>query len=154
MNKQEVNTKLEEQLRSMHYKNYMINGFVVKLLSWKYEGEYCTVVTSRPWITRPQNEMLKVLRTEFLETDEEPEDAPQSKLPVPADQLVEVPRLKSLETCDTFMDALSRAMGEVEKNPAFKDQAQVMTNIAGKAIDYAKVQLDAYRLARDIVRNR
>ncbi|GAB3882686.1 hypothetical protein [Spirosoma agri] len=156
MSNRSIHDRLEAQLKTMHNKSFMCNTHVERVLTWKYEDDQVFVETSRRLINGTEHEMLKRLTSqEFLETEEEADYVNQNTDINPSvEQLVSIPKLKSLEVCDNFMDALTRAMDEVEHNAGFKEQAQVMTNIAGKAIDYAKVQLDALRLARDIVRNR
>ncbi|WP_338876969.1 hypothetical protein WBJ53_15030 [Spirosoma sp. SC4-14] len=153
MSNRSIHDRLEEQLKAMHNKSFLCNTYLERVLSWKYEDDRVYVETSRRMIGGTLPEIYSRLTSqEFLETEEE-DDLPSERVPS-VDQLVAVPKLKSLEVCDNFMDSLTRAMEQVEASPDFKDQAQVMTNIAGKAIEYAKVQLDALRLARDIVRNR
>jgi hypothetical protein len=136
----------------------MYQGFVVKVLTWKYDGDIATVCTSRQWLHRPLGEMLTILRDDFLPTDdeapnEEEENDPDGALAIEK-VVAERPKLKSLQVCDTMMDALLRAIDEVEHNKDFVQQAQTMGELANRGIAYAKVELEAIAMARDIARNR
>lgn len=151
MSNRSVFDRLREKLESMNRKTWMYKGFLIKILDWSFDNEMCRLETSRQVILRPQIEVLKEL-DEFLETEEEMDDEEQERsLSSVKETPVLVPKLKSFEVCDNFMDALTRAMDEVEHNADFVPRAKVMTEIAGKAIDYAKVQVDAYKVASDIM---
>jgi hypothetical protein len=114
------------------------------------------VSTSRQWLDRPLKEMMDILKNEFLETDEELPDADDDLDWALAIEKVVVdrPKLKSLQVCDKMMDALLKAMDEVEHSKDFVQQAQTIGELANRGIAYAKVELDAIAMTRDIAWNR
>lgn len=156
MSNRSVHDRLEERLQEMQNKSFMYMGRVEKILSWKYEAGMCTVVTSLRWKTETEADWFKLLQNDFLETDEEAEGDTNALGPSSASEAVVVPQLqlKALTKLDDILDLLTRAADELEHNKEYKDQADGIAQISGKVVDIAKVQLDAYRLARDIHRNR
>ncbi|GAB3643937.1 hypothetical protein GCM10027423_45740 [Spirosoma arcticum] len=136
----------------MNRKTYMYKGFLVKIIDFSFDDEMCRLETTRQIIQRPQKEVLAEL-DEFLESEEEMSEEEEEKgMTSPKEMAVLVPQLKSFEIADTMMQGLLRAFDEVEHNPGFKEQARTMTEIAGKVVDYAKVQVDAYKVATEIMR--
>jgi hypothetical protein len=100
--------------------------------------------------------MLDILKNELLETDEELPDADDDlDWALAIEKVVaDRPKLKSLQVCDRMMDALLKTMDEVEHSKDFVQQAQTIGELANRGIAYAKVELDAIAMARDIARNR
>ena len=145
--------KVEDKLRSMQGKTFLYNTMTVKVLSWKYEGEYCTVVTSAPWVTQPTHEMLGFLNDNFLEVEgDEPTETGLST--AASNEPVLMPNLKGLTVCDGLLDELMSSIHKVNENKEYSEQAGKVADLAGKVIGITKVQLDGFRLANELHRNR
>lgn len=151
---QSAQVKLEDKLRSMKNRTFLYNTMTVKVLSWKYEGEYCTLVTSGPWPVQPIRDMLKLVNDEFLEVEEE--DEPQNgNTPAKSEaEAVLMPNLKGLNVCDGLLDNLMDNITKVSENKDYTEQAGKVADLAGKVIGITKVQLEAFRFANELHRNR
>ena len=145
---------LEDQLKSMVGKTYLVNTFLQVVETWSYEGDKCHLKTSKRTYKEPINDMLKFVRSEFHEADPEAAQSESTELSRLTQELIQPPKLAAFDACDSFMESLKRAMDKVETNADFKPQADSMANIAKQAIDYAKVQVNAIKTVNDIVRNR
>lgn len=139
--------KLEDRLRTMKDKTFLYNAYPVKVLSYKFDGEYCTVVTSGPWITRPNVQMLKLL-DEFLETEEE-------TLPAVVDhQVYERPKVEMLGSFKELTGILMDNIKKVQEDKGYVDQAQQVSQSVKMIVELAKTEIEAVKAVNEIVRNR
>lgn len=141
-----VAIKIEDRLRSMKDKTFIYNAQTIKVLSFKFDGEYCTVATSGPWVTRPNGEMIKLL-DEFLETDEE-------FLPAVQQQEIELPKVQTLATFPELSRILMDNIKKVQEDKEYVDQAQQVSLSVKMIVDLAKTEIEAVKAVSDIARNR
>ncbi|WP_157618371.1 hypothetical protein [Spirosoma spitsbergense] len=143
-----LEVRLEDRLRTMKDKTFLYNSYPVKVLSYKFDGEYCTVVTSGPWVTRPNVQLLKVL-DEFLETDEE-------TLPAVVSQNVEYerPKVEMLGSFKQLTDILMENIKKVQEDKGYVDQAQQVSQSVKMIVELAKTEIEAVKAVNEIVRNR
>lgn len=133
---------------------YLYNSYPVKVLSFKFDGEYCTVATSGPWITRPNVQMLKVLN-EFLETE-----ADGDYLPATIDKessgegKFQIPKVETLANFPELSRILMDNIKKVQEDRAYVEQAQQVSLSVKMVIELAKTEIEAVRTVNDIVRNR
>lgn len=148
-----VQIKLEDHLRTMKGKTFMYNSMNINMLSWKYEGEYCTIVTSGPWKTLPTGEMLPFLKAEFLEVEleeGEPGHVPATTQPDP----ILLPSIKGLDRCGDLINLLFSNIDKVSTDKDYVNQAKSVSELTNNVIDVVKLQLDAIKTANDVNRNR
>lgn len=162
---------IDELLESMLGSNYEDHGIpnhpVCQILRWEFDDDYIMIYVTSRTINRPICEAYRILQNKFVPTDKEyiPEeevDAQEVKsiqrssanLERGAEAIKQVvesrPKLKSLQTCDLLMDELMAAVQKVKTDKEYVNQAQVITNISGKVIEYAKVEISSIELARKI----
>lgn len=145
--------KVEDKLRKMLGRTYLYNTMTVKILSWKHEGEYTTVVTSGPWKSLPTHEMLKFLENEFLEAEED--DSINSNTPTTTSlEAIPMPDVKGLDRMGDLVDMLFTNIDKVTTQKDFVDQAKAVSMLTNNVVGVVKTQLEALRLATDIHRNR
>lgn len=158
MSAQSSQIKVEDKLRSMKNRTFMYNTMLVQILSWKYEAEYCTIVTSAPWITQKIVEMLKFINENFheVEADEATSGDLPDKQSSNSQSYEAIPKLnfKSLSKADDLVELLFDNINKVTESKDHVDQANAVANLAGKIMHVAKTQIDAARLEVDLHRNR
>lgn len=146
--------RLEDRLRQMKDKTYLYNSYPVKVLSFKFDGKYCTVTTSGPWITRPNVQMLKVFN-EFLETEAEGDYLPATIDKESSDEeKFQIPKVETLDNFPKLSRILIDNIKKVQEDRAYVEQAQQVSLSVKMVIELAKNEIEAVRTVNDIVRNR
>lgn len=141
--------RLEDRLRTMKDKTFLYNSYPVKVLSYKFDGEYCTVATSGPWVTRPNVQMLKLL-DEFLETEEETLPAVVSN----REGEYERPKVEMLGSFKELTSILMENIKKVQQDKGYVDQAQQVSQSVKMIVELAKTEIEAVKAVNEIVRNR
>lgn len=131
----------------------MYNSMSVQLLSWKYEAEYCTIVTSGPWKTLPTTEMGAYLKAEFLEVELDDEASVQVPA-APNTEFIPMPNIKGLDKCGDLVDILFASIEKVGADKEYVNQAKAVSELTGNVVGVVKLQLDALTLATNLHRNR
>lgn len=131
--------KLEDKLRQMKYKKFLHNTMTLIVLSWKYDGEYCTIATDVNWVTRPVDEMLKYIEENFQEV--EMEEGETTLFPV-KQQTEEARVVTPMEIeCRDLRSTLKDIIGKTSENKDFVNQANAISSLAGKFIDAIRTEV-------------
>jgi hypothetical protein len=133
----------------MKDKTYLYNSFPVKILSFKFDGDYCTLATSGPWITQPHVQMMKVL-DQFLDADE---DEPTTGVTRTEPEYV-LPKVTTLNAFPDLTTILMDNIKKVQEDKGYVEQAQQVSLSVKMIVDLAKTEIEAVKAVTDIYRNR
>lgn len=141
--------RVEERLQYMKGKTFLYKTFPTTLLTYNFDGGYCTIATDRQWITRPVDEMLRVL-DDFLPCEEDDEAIPAQV----QQELIVTPKVDMVSRFNELADIVLENIKMVQQDKTYVEQAQAVNNSVDMIIKLARTEIEAVRVIHEIMNRR
>ncbi|GAB3882813.1 hypothetical protein [Spirosoma agri] len=145
-----VTIRLEERLQSMKGQTFLYKTFPTVIITYNFDGDYCTVATDRQWITRPVSELIKLL-DDFLPCEEDEQEVYPARIP---QETFEVPKIEMTQRFTSLADIVMENITKVKQDSAYVAQAQVINNSVNMIIKMAQTEIEAVKTVHEIIQHR